>query len=247
MNVSGAILSALPLGLATGLHCVGMCGSLILAVGGASSADGSRLRRALPHASYHLGRALTYAAIGAAVGAFGTALARWGAMIGFHQLAMAVSIGVLVMVGLHLARALPLPGGGAGGRAAAGLGRALGLAAGVPGAFTLGAMTGFLPCMPLYAGFGVAMAAGSPLGGMAAMLLFWAGTLPPLLALGFTSSFFLARLRQRTGAIIAMVILSAAIAILGLKMARAGNAAGGACHCHHGAPAGAMHQIPPLP
>ncbi len=58
--------SALLLGLSVSLHCVGMCGPIALSLG----ASGLKAKFHLQNLLYQLGRAVTYAFLGAIIGAF---------------------------------------------------------------------------------------------------------------------------------------------------------------------------------
>ena len=58
-------IAALTMGLLGSLHCVGMCGPIILSI------PWSNTQKALQISLYHVGRATTYALMGAAVGSVG--------------------------------------------------------------------------------------------------------------------------------------------------------------------------------
>jgi len=237
MDTWSALAVAFPLGLATSLHCVGMCGGIVMAVGGAFTPGKGRLDLRggwAPGVLYHTGRGITYVSIGVAVGAAGSVLEDLGATIGFHYLTMAFTIAVLIAVGLHLLGLLPVSGDDRTGSGMADwLGRLLKGAASAPGAFTLGALTGFLPCGPLYGAFAVAVATGRPASGAAVMLAFWAGTVPLLLALGHSSSLLISRLRKRAGVAVALVVITVAISLMAIKIAAATDpSAKQSGHCH---------------
>lgn len=221
MNLWVAITSAVFLGLVTGLHCAGMCGGLILAVGGAFDLDKTEvsLKRGWgPHLAYHIGRAITYASLGAAVGAAGVVIERLGALAGLYHLTMMVSMAILAGAGLHLTGLMPVAGKGEGGGLVDWLGRILRGVSGIPGAFTLGALTGFLPCGPLYGALALAVATQSPVVGAAAMLSFWAGTLPVLLGLGHSGRLLASKVRGKAGVAIALMIVGVAICIMAMKL-----------------------------
>jgi sulfite exporter TauE/SafE len=169
------LTTAFTLGLFGSLHCVGMCGPLMLAAGVQRDWRGA--------VSYQAGRILVYSLIGFLLGALG-----WG--VGLHgaQSGLAIASGVLlVVVGvLRLqpeAWLLRWPG----------YGRFLltsrkwiaRAAAGRSGwtRFGLGCCNGILPCGLVYvAAVGAANAGGAVAGGTF-MLAFGAGTLPLLAVL----------------------------------------------------------------
>jgi hypothetical protein len=180
-------------GLFTSLHCVGMCGPLVLAVGlsgeGQATFGGTLLRSVL----WHAGRGVGLLGIGIALGALGQSL-----QLGRGPAILAVVAGALtVLVALALPGWLPLPkrlrdGAGAFGQ------RFMGRLAGRRGlwsALLVGLGTVLLPCGPLYGIWAQAAALGT---WGAALLVgaFWAGTVPLLLALGVGGGVAWPRLRR---------------------------------------------------
>ena len=91
-------LSALTLGFAGSLHCVGMCGPIA-----ATLPVSSRVKRQLIFniLLYNFGRIVTYALLGAAFGAIGQVLALAGIQQG-----ISLGIGVLILVILFLPKKL---------------------------------------------------------------------------------------------------------------------------------------------
>ena len=167
------------LGLASGVHCAGMCG------GFASAFSISK-----PHSGalflFNAGRISSYAAGGAAAGALG-ALGWYSS--GAQSALLVLANVVLVFAGLHLAgvagpmRALERLGAPLWRRVqplAVRLVRTPGLAA----AYGAGLAWGWLPCGLVYGALTAAAFAGSPAAGAAAMIAFGLGTLPWLLAAG---------------------------------------------------------------
>ena len=179
-------------GLAGSLsHCGGMCGPFVL------SQTAARLEaiplehmtemRRLAGAAllpYHLGRATTYAALGAVGASFAGIL---GGAAGFRWLAA----GLLTLAALALlALAVPSLKGLAGGGESLWSARIGRLARplfaspfGLRG-WLLGVALGFIPCGLLYAALAAAAAGGNPIAGAAGMLAFAAGTVPMLVAVG---------------------------------------------------------------
>lgn len=176
-------------GLAGGFaHCAGMCAPFVFAQIGARLADrplaaaGGLVRLAtglLP--TYHLGRALTYTALGALAGAIGETIADWsGANI---AVPMGLGLAALVFAAVGFVGAATGTGrlGGVLARMAEPLMRQAGRAR---GSFALGLLLGLLPCHLIYAALAVAATRASALHGAIAMLAFVAGTMVGLAALG---------------------------------------------------------------
>lgn len=164
------------LGIASGVHCVGMCGGIVTAFNVVEFRNRSSLF--LRQVQFNAGRISTYAVAGAAAGSAGWLLPLQNSLDLFANV-------VLVLVGLHLAgfgALLRLE------RLGGPLWRRLQpLAARAPAKgnpYFAGLLWGWLPCGLVYAALAVAVTSGSSLKGAAAMLAFGLGTLPWLLAAG---------------------------------------------------------------
>jgi sulfite exporter TauE/SafE len=176
-------------------HCSGMCGPFVLsqvsarleAVPAARLSEWHRLTGAalIP---YHLGRATTYALLGALTA---SVLGRVGGGGGHFRWIAATFLGLAALMLLSMA----VPGLKAlfgiaapveswwGGRVAR-LARPLFRnPVGLRG-WALGVALGFIPCGLLYAALTTAAATGDPLAGALGMLAFVAGTIPALIVVG---------------------------------------------------------------
>ncbi|MGE5517699.1 MAG: sulfite exporter TauE/SafE family protein [Bacteroidota bacterium] len=204
---NGGLLSSL---FVTGLigsvtHCAGMCGPFVLSQVAARMeqvplermSEWRRLTGAalLP---YHLGRATTYAALGAVGAAATGALAGWG---GFRFLAAGLlALAALFLLGMAIPRIKALLGAAASGeswwsRHVGALARPLfATPTGFRG-WALGVLLGFIPCGLLYAALAAAAATGDALAGAMGMAAFAAGTVPTLVAVGAIGHFAVARWR----------------------------------------------------
>ncbi|BCR03418.1 hypothetical protein DESUT3_04870 [Desulfuromonas versatilis] len=176
--------------LVTGLlgtgHCVGMCGSVVVAL---SLPGEGRQAGALFHLLYNTGRLATYTLVGLIVGWLGSAIAYTDA---FRQVSRAILVGsdlFIILLGLGSAglfarfnlMRLEFPGPmRAMSRAVRGL-RAL---PPLYSALPLGLLFGFLPCGFLYAMAITAAQSADPGKGALTMLAFGLGTAPALLAVG---------------------------------------------------------------
>ncbi len=203
----GGALAFFVLGLAGGLHCIGMCAPLVVLLG--------RTDRT-PRASlglYHAARLTAYAAVGAVVAAVGAPLRpvlSWPvvAVLGALPLLLyalrPVDVGPGALARLHAAgarrlRGLPPPA------------RALGL----------GLLTPALPCGVLYAAAAGAVAAPSSAVGALWLVAFAAGTLP-LLAVGQAGFTWAARAGRGAYAVPARraAALVAALTLLGVALSQ---------------------------
>ena len=176
------------LGLAGSLHCVQMCGPIVLAF--SFPLHGRDAVRA--HLGYNAGRILTYAFLGALAGAVGGGIGMLGRLAGLASGARIFAGTAMIVAGILMVGLLPSSGlvtiqqHGVTARFRGFIGRRL-LAP--TGKFTLGLTLGFLPCGLVYAALLKAVDSGSALWGAATMLAFGAGTAVALLSLGAASSF----------------------------------------------------------
>jgi sulfite exporter TauE/SafE len=204
-----AVLGASLLG---SLHCAGMCGGLVaFASGAADEGPGGGL--VSRHAAYHGGRLAAYAALGAAAGALGGALDFGGKLLGVQRTA-ALLAGLFVAIwGGHafltaLGVRLPQPTAPAPLRRA--VGRGLDRFARRPAverALAVGLLSALLPCGWLWAYVAVAAGTGGPATGAAVMAVFWAGTVPALVAVGAFVQAASGRLRRIAPAVCAAVLV----------------------------------------
>jgi len=181
MMTASAIGSALALGLAGSLHCLGMCGPLALALPvGRNTSTGSR---AIGRLLYNVGRACTYAVMGIFAGLFGRVLQ----LAGLQQ-AVSILLGVLLLATVFLrVRHMPekvlryvyYP-------VQRGLSRMLNRGSHL-GLFQIGLLNGLLPCGLVYAALAAASLQTGAAAGAAFMFLFGIGTLPLMFVLSFGS------------------------------------------------------------
>ncbi len=204
-------------GALASLHCVGMCGAVVLAYSmqsqsGETPERGGAARGIIRHGAYNGGRVLSYAALGALLSAAGLRLA-WVknageylsigagvvmivaaiAMLGWVSIPARVSIGGGLLTRLH-ARVLR----------------------GTSPAHTLalGLLTPLLPCGLLYGMLAKAAAADTVGAGALTMAVFGLGMTPSLVALGGFSSLFSARFRRGAERLAAVSIMLMGIVLL---------------------------------
>ena len=192
-------------GLASGVHCVAMCGGI------AAAFD---MKKVIPireaalwrrRIAFNLGRISTYSAAGAIAGTLGAAAYASGVLPAQETLQIALGV-MLIVVGLYLAggarvlshvEALGLPLW----RRLQPLAARLLPAPTLPRAYAAGLVWGWLPCAMVYAALGAATFAGGALRGALAMAAFGLGTLPFLLAAGWLAA-RMHRLRRIVGAMV---------------------------------------------
>jgi uncharacterized protein len=192
------------IGLFGSLHCLGMCGPLVMAYSihlqpqprGAAAASNLWSKGISHHVAFHLGRVFTY-------GFLGALSAGMAHLAGFNQIfsglrgGFTVGGGILmVLLGLILLKIVPLrlPSFGNGtviGRLFSHLFQSRGLGS----KWLLGLATGFLPCMLSWAMIVKAATAPDPFKGFLTMVFFGLGTAPVLFSTGFSASLLSFRMR----------------------------------------------------
>lgn len=186
-------LSLLAAGLAGSLHCVGMCGPILLGFSQVFEQGGtSSLRR--DFACYHAGRIWMYATLGFAAGLLGTGLRHGSAVLGWQRWAAVAISALVVLAGVGLLGLIP--GLKVEQAVSCGVKRfgkhpwfaSLLHGRGAMPRLLLGATMGLLPCGLVYAMLVVVAALPSPWHAALGMIVFGLGTLPSLTAVIGTSS-----------------------------------------------------------
>jgi sulfite exporter TauE/SafE len=181
-----SIIAVFAVGLLGGVHCIGMCGSIVGILTSQLPSQGARWPF---HLVYNIGRITSYTVAGGLVGAIGQAGFMWRDQVPVQQILFALSSSMLILLGLYLAGIW-------------GLVRRFEHAGGLlwrhiqPFAFRLlpittlrralflGALWGWLPCGLVYSVLVTALSSGNPKDGALIMLAFGAGTLFNLLVIG---------------------------------------------------------------
>ena len=171
------IATALIMGLAGSLHCVGMCSPLAMTVSRLSAA--ATVNRFI----YNLGRILTYGLMGAVLGSAGMVIP----FSGFQNL-ISILLGLsLLIVAVIGWQKVKIPGltwilQGLNGRLKMLFGKYLQRKS-YGAVFVLGTLNGILPCGLTFLALASSAAMGDPFEGAYFMILFGAGTLPVMLGL----------------------------------------------------------------
>lgn len=180
------------MGIVGSPHCVGMCGPFALAC----------TSRPAHVAGWQVGKLLTYVGIGLTAGFAGASIPGPGWIIQGIALVLIFWFAG-AMAGLLPEPTLRLPGIS---RLATRAARENDLVSRI----VFGALNGLLPCGLVYAAAGLAIAAGTPLGGAAVMLAFGLGTAPLLTTVAFSARSLLAR-RPMARRVLALVITIAGV------------------------------------
>lgn len=202
--------AAFAIGLFGGVHCLGMCGGLISALGFTRQANQQGFTILL---AYNLGRISSYAMAGALVGGLGAATLSLTGLHTAQQLLYFLAALFMIALGLYLAGIW---------RGVARLERIGSLfwpkleplsRRFIPvksplQALPFGMIWGWLPCGLVYTILIWSLSAGSALNGLLLMLAFGLGTLPNLLLMGVAASRLNQLTRQPTIRLVAGLVVS---------------------------------------
>ncbi len=236
------IFFPLIVGLLGSLHCVGMCGPLVVAYSlhlrgrGAGNSDRGDLRGpdaprgrdlwmrgTAHHVAFHAGRILTYSLLGGLAAALAHMAGLPGIFAGLRS-SVTLSAGILMIIfGLVILKIFPvsffalpsLAGRSFFGRIFPPL-----FSSGRAGSrFMLGIGAGFLPCMLSWAMIAKAATSQNPAAGFWTMALFGLGTSPVLFAAGLPASLLSlrARLFGERAAACAVIIMGFILVFKGAK------------------------------
>lgn len=196
------------IGLLGSVHCIGMCGPIVLALPSTSNSNWVVL---LTRLLYNFGRVLTYAFLGAVFGLFGSRLV----LIGLQQ-NVSILIGVIILIIVlmpakyknYLAQTKIYQSFNS--LIKSSFAKLMSRKAN--SSFLLfGIVNGFLPCGFVYVAIGGAVATESVLSGTLFMALFGLGTLPIMLAASILGKHINTSLRSRINKI--MPVLAFILAI----------------------------------
>ncbi|HEY5549012.1 MAG TPA: sulfite exporter TauE/SafE family protein [Coriobacteriia bacterium] len=218
-------LSLFAVGLVTSIHCVFMCGGLVLTYAVKGTEDGPWYRRLLPHLAYQGSKILSYAIVALALGGLVALLGRAVDITPFRNWLMVVAGFYMVLLGIGMTgkvKALryltPRPprflvSALSRERKKANTDAAEGHAS-LATPISFGLLTGLMPCAPLIAAQASAMSSGSPLLGAWGMIGFGLGTMPLMLLFGFTSSLLSRRFQAKLQIIAAIAVVLFGVVIL---------------------------------
>jgi uncharacterized protein len=221
------LFGALGIGLLGSLHCLGMCGPLVLAyslhldpasVPGGTRPSGLFSRGFSHHLVFHAGRILTYALIaGFAAGLLGSA--DLNRLFGNLRPILTVAGGTaMLLFGLALLRFIPIPFSTLErGNSSSLFSRAvkpLFASGSLLSKGLLGLATGCLPCMLSWAMIVSAATTMNPVTAFFTMILFGLGTFPVLFLAGFSASFITMRTRLGGERLAAVAVIAMGLILL---------------------------------
>lgn len=213
------IWTGLFVGLAGSLHCVGMCGPIMLALPGKFSQGWGHLSGRL---LYHGGRILTYSLLGGIAGMLGQGASWAGAEV---SQVISITMGVLLLV----ATLVSWSRGGSAfrwpflekamGKVKSALSRQL-VRREKPSLFVIGVLNGLLPCGFVYLGLAGALTLGDALQSAGYMAFFGLGTIPLMLSFTLFGGFIREKLRGNTRPLLTAfaVIFSLMLIVRGLNL-----------------------------
>lgn len=212
------ILSMFVLGLGTSLHCVSMCGPLVLTYAVKGEEDGPWYRKITPNVAYQGAKVVSYMLVGLLLGAVGS----FFDLDAVRPYVMYLAGAFMIVLGLGMtgwvpwaARLTPRPPKWLMGllmklrRKAASDADSGESSLATPVLF--GLMTGLLPCGPLMAAQVSAAASGSAVTGALGMAAFAVGTAPLMIAFGTAGSLIPRVWKQRM-----MTVLAVGVIVFGL-------------------------------
>ncbi len=212
--MSPLFASMFALGLATSLHCIGMCGPMVVTYAVKGEESGPWYRKLIPNAAYQIAKITSYVLVGLALGAIGSAFN----LNGIRPWIMLAAGVFMIILGLGMtgkvpwaARLTPRPPKFLI-TALSNLRRKAKDDAS-EGESTLatpisfGLLTGFMPCAPLQGAQIAAAATGSAITGGVAMLAFGLGTVPLMLLFGTTASMIPMNWKHRLNIVLAIVVM----------------------------------------
>jgi sulfite exporter TauE/SafE len=216
-------------GLLTSVHCVMMCGNMVLSYAVKGNEEGSLFRRMLPHFAYHSAKIVSYTLVGLLLGSIGSFITQdarsWVSVVaGSYMILLGLNMTGKFPILAHLTprpprflmNALMKLRRKSNSDAASG-------ESSITTPVTFGLMTGLMPCGPLQAAQIAAAGAGSTLAGGIGMLGFGLGTMPLMLGYGAVASYLSGRFKRYMAVAAAILIIG-----LGLVMMNRGATALGA-------------------
>lgn len=171
------------MGLLGSLHCVAMCGPLLMALPSGTEHKKIIFNRVI----YQIGRVLTYSILGLFIGIIsnGVEYKGWQQALSIFSGVLLISMALITFFGSRSSGLIKVQQ-----KLFAPLFKKIGYWLYKPGGNLIaGALNGFLPCGMVYMALATALNTGSAVGGATFMLLFGLGTMPLLLLTGITGSY----------------------------------------------------------
>ena len=222
------LLAAFGIGFVGSLHCLGMCGPLVLAYAlnlqgpGPKKSMAHLLRNGFHHLAFHCGRLIAYGGLGAAGALLFQAATLRGTLAHVSGGMTLIGGGLMLLLGALLLRIFPLPEGlsrffsESGSRWGSRISPLL-LSRDPASKMMLGLLVGFLPCGLSWAMIVKAATTQDPFAGFSITAAFGLGTVPALFLSGFVASFLSFKLR-----VLGEKMAASSILIMGLILVSKG-------------------------
>lgn len=199
------------------LHCIGMCGPIVLALPVARSRWTAFLTGRL---LYNIGRVVTYTLMGALVGLLGA-----GVLLPVFQQNLSIVAGVIIILMavarrfLDLSVPVPSPVSAMLQRLQSKIARLL-RAQSTSTFFLLGILNGFLPCGFVYVAMAAAAVSAHVLSGMLFMAGFGLGTIPAMLGFSFSPRILSPGIRGALGKVLPLftILVGVLLIVRGLNL-----------------------------
>lgn len=199
------------LGIATSLHCLSMCGGIVISQ---SMAFNNPMKSIF---LYNVGRVIAYTAVGAMVGGLGSVISFSPRMKGYITIFAGVFMILMAFSMMDsfsfLRRYVRLPR----------IFDATGIRKRKNTPFFIGLATGLMPCGPLQTMQIYALGTGSALRGALSMLVFSLGTVPLMMGLGAISGYISSSLNKKILKLSSILVMVLGIIIINRGLTLQGN------------------------
>jgi sulfite exporter TauE/SafE len=211
-------LAMFGVGLVTSIHCIFMCGGLVLTYAVKGTEKGPWYKRLVPHLAYQGSKIVSYAAVALMLGGLVALLGHAIDITPFRNWLMVVAGVYMVLLGIGMTGKVPilrhisprppkfLVDALSRNRKKASADAAEGHSS-LATPISFGLLTGLMPCAPLIAAQASAMATGSPALGALAMVGFGLGTAPLMLVFGFSSSLLSRQFQAKLQVVAAVAVM----------------------------------------
>jgi len=212
------IWTGLLIGFIGSVHCVGMCGPIVLMLPTGKQQRGFAYFTG--RVLYNFGRVITYTFMGVVAGVIGESLS-----LGGFQQTTSIVMGIIILIAILLPKKVRT--GISSIKIIESLSSSLKTKfqkhfgnASFKSLFSIGILNGFLPCGFVYFGLAGSIAAGSIYGSAAYMFLFGVGTIPILIATSYSGKIINIGLRRKLNRLIpaGMVIIALLFILRGLSL-----------------------------
>jgi len=192
------------LGLFGGMHCIGMCGPIALAIPGRQGAVANLLHKSL----YNTGRVITYTILGLFAGLIGQGFSFAG-----WQQGLSIFLGIFLILIMVITKSgnLNIPSGRFLSNLTNGIKRYFAKflkRRSMGSALAMGMVNGLLPCGLVYIALAASIAGGSIESGAMYMLVFGLGTFPVMLGVSLVGNFIGPAVRQKIYRLVPVFIVT---------------------------------------